>query len=305
MKVYLNKPDEEWIVDRFWDEWYEYNQNISTKNIDDADIIWIISPWTWKKLKKRSLKNKIVVCTIHHIDFEKFDSLEKRNFYKRDKYIDSYHAISDKTKKQIESLTDKPVTTIPFWLNNELFFEIQNKNALREKYNISQDEYLIGSFQRDTEGVDLISPKLSKGPDQFIEMIKKYLSTHSSLAVVLTGKRRQYIIEELNKLKIKYYYFEMTSFQELNDLYNILDLYIVASRVEGGPQSIFECAITKTPIISTDVGIAGEVLAPESIYDVNSNNKPKPNTELAYKNIEKFIIPKWFINFHKMFESLL
>ena len=96
MKVYLNKPDEEWIVDRFWDEWYEYNQNISTKNIDDADIIWIISPWTWKKLKKRSLKNKIVVCTIHHIDFEKFDSLEKRNFYKRDKYIDSYHAISDK-----------------------------------------------------------------------------------------------------------------------------------------------------------------------------------------------------------------
>jgi len=31
MKVYLNKPDEEWIVDRFWDEWYEYNQNISTK----------------------------------------------------------------------------------------------------------------------------------------------------------------------------------------------------------------------------------------------------------------------------------
>ena len=58
--------------------------------------------------------------------------------------------------------------------NNKLFFEIQNKNALREKYNISQDEYLIGSFQRDTEGVDLTSPKLSKGPDQFIEMIKKY-----------------------------------------------------------------------------------------------------------------------------------
>ena len=50
MKVYLNKPDEEWIVDRFWDEWYEYNQNISTKNIDDADII--SRPMTQNKIQK-------------------------------------------------------------------------------------------------------------------------------------------------------------------------------------------------------------------------------------------------------------
>ena len=76
-------------------------------------------------------------------------------------------------------------------------------------------------------------------------MVQKYSKTNENLAVVLTGKRRQYIINELQKLNIKYYYFEMTTFKELNELYNILDLYIVASRVEGGPQAIFECAITK------------------------------------------------------------
>ena len=31
---------------------------------------------------------------------------------------------------------------------------------------------LVGSFQRDTEGSDLISPKLIKGPDIFIEIVK-------------------------------------------------------------------------------------------------------------------------------------
>ena len=31
--IYLNKASESWVVDRFRDEWYEYNKNISTKNI--------------------------------------------------------------------------------------------------------------------------------------------------------------------------------------------------------------------------------------------------------------------------------
>ena len=53
---------------------------------------------------------------------------------------------------------------------------------------------------------------------------------------------------------------------EINELYNILNLYIVSSRIEGGPQAILECAITKTPIISTDVGLASEVLHETSIY---------------------------------------
>jgi len=305
MKIYLNKPNEGWIVDRFWEEWYENNQGISTKDFNQADIIWIISPWTWKKIKKKSLRQKIVVCTIHHIDFKKFKGSEKRNFFKRDKYIDSYHAISNNTKKQLEKLTEKPVTTIPFWINDKLFFEINKKNLLREKYEVSENEFLIGSFQRDTEGVDLISPKLSKGPDQFIKMVEKYFKTHKDLAVVLTGKRRQYIINELKRLNIKYYYFEMTTYKELNELYNVLDLYIVASRVEGGPQSIFECAITKTPIVSTDVGIAKEILAKESLYDFNENFDPKPNTVVAYDNIKKFIIPDWFRDFYNMFESLM
>ena len=42
----------------------------------------------------------------------------------------------------------------------------------------------------------------------------------------------------------------------VNKLYNILDLYLVTSRIEGGPQAILECALTKTPILSTDVGVA-------------------------------------------------
>ena len=50
MKVYLNSPKENWIVDRFVKEWKKYNKQNSTNFIKTADIVWIISPWTYKKL---------------------------------------------------------------------------------------------------------------------------------------------------------------------------------------------------------------------------------------------------------------
>ena len=35
MKIYLNKPKEDWIVDRFVDEWNDHNKSLTTKNILD------------------------------------------------------------------------------------------------------------------------------------------------------------------------------------------------------------------------------------------------------------------------------
>ena len=114
---------------------------------------------------------------------------------------------------------------------------------------MSEDKYYVGSFQRDTEGSDLMSPKLSKGPDQFLEIVKSIKEKKPNLEVILSGKRRQYLINKLNEHEIQYSYFEMADFSELNELYNCLDLYIVASRVEGGPNNT-RSYLTKTPIIS-------------------------------------------------------
>ena len=80
----------------------------------------------------------------------------------------------------------------------------------------------------------------------------------------------------------------MATFDTMNELYNCLKLYIVASRYEGGPQAILECAITKTPIISTDVGVASEILASESIFNMENYINAKPNIEYAFKEASKF-----------------
>mgnify|MGYP001398198323 CR=1 FL=1 len=305
MKIYLNNPKESWVVDRFRSEWYQDNKDISTKSILMADIIWLIAPWTWKKISLKNLSKKKVVCTIHHIDFDKFDSKEEKTFYERDKYVDIYHAISPKTAEQIKKLTNKTIFTLPFWVNQNLWFEIKDKKKIRNKYNFKENDYLIGSFQRDTEGHDLSSPKLSKGPDLFVSAVLKLYEKNQNIKVVLSGKRRQYIMNELKSNNIPFNYFDMIDFVSLNELYNCLDLYIVSSRVEGGPQAILECGINKTPIISTDVGVASIILSPESIVKSNNFDRAIPNTHISNENSLKYTIPDWYKSYREIFSNLL
>ncbi len=304
MKIYINSAKENWVVDRFIDEWNKFNFKQS-KNFRFGDkIVWLIAPWTWRKIPKKYLIKNKVVCTIHHIDEDKFKSNEEIEFKDRDKFVDYYHVISNKTFDQVIKLTDKPVHKIPFWVNQNLWFEIKNKEQLREKYSVDPNSYLVGSFQRDTEGNDLVSPKLSKGPDRFLEIVEYLNTKNENLQIILTGKRRNYILDELSRREINYKYFEMTSFQNLNELYNILDLYIVSSRYEGGPQSILETAMTRTPIISTDVGIASEILDKKSIFNMNNYKDAIPNTDISYENAKRYLIPEGFKEFNKLFREI-
>ena len=305
MKVYLSNINESWVIDRMRDEWYEHNKDISSQNPKDADVIWIISPWMWKKEPKKYLKSKKVVCSVFHIEEDDFSESGIKKFKKRDKYIDCYHVISLKTKELLESITDKEIAYIPFWVNSKIWFEIKNKIELREKYGIEKNSFVVGSFQRDTEGKDLTSPKLIKGPDRLASIIKKFNTEKKHLTVLLAGKRRQYIISKLEEENINYIYLEMVDFKTLNELYNILDLYIVTSRIEGGPQSIVECGISKTPIISTDVGIASEILDKKSIFDMDNFLNAEPNIETAYTNSLKLSIPNGFIKYLELFKSLV
>lgn len=304
MKIYINSAKENWVVDRFIDEWNKFNFKQS-KNFRFGDkIVWLIAPWTWRKIPKKYLIKNKVVCTIHHIDEDKFKSNEEIEFKDRDKFVDYYHVISNKTFDQVIKLTDKPVHKIPFWVNQNLWFEIKNKEQLREKYSVDLNSYLVGSFQRDTEGNDLVSPKLSKGPDRFLEIVEYLNTKNENLQIILTGKRRNYILDELSRREINYKYFEMTSFQNLNELYNILDLYVVSSRYEGGPQSILETAMTRTPIISTDVGIASEILDKKSIFNMNNYKDAIPNTDISYENAKRYLIPEGFKEFNKLFREI-
>jgi len=296
-----NHPEfknEKWICDELKKEFTEYfGDEVITMDSKAADIIWFLAPWNYgytptgmvREEWLEFLKMKKVVFTMHHIDEEKYARGELDNTFEfMWKYGNKWHAICGKTFDFLKPIAGEiPVVREYLWVDSEIFFEIENKIGLREKWGLSG--YIVGSFQKDTEGKKN-EPKMSKGPDIFVNIMEDINKDHPDLLVVLSGIRRTYIIRELEKRGIKYKYFEMIGLHDLNELYNCLDLYIVSSRVEGGPRAIVEAGITKTPIISTDVGIASELMPRESIYDVNiweSYKTSRPCVEELYLKISK------------------
>lgn len=307
MKVYIHPPGESWICDRFAKEFKEYCADISVNKPYDADVIWLIADWCWNQIPYTLLQSKKVLTTNFHIVPEKFNLNSQIDFMKRDEITDIYHASCNKTAKYLKQIgATKPIWTELVWTNGEMWNYIENKEEIRKDFGIKSSDFVVGSFQRDTEGHDLKSPKLEKGPDIFCDYIEN-ISKNKNVVVLLGGWRRQYVMNRLDRIGIPYIYKELANFEEINKMYNALDLYVVGSRYEGGPQSILECAMTKTPIISTNVGVAEHVLHPDSISKEISGHsliQCCPNVEYAYEKVKKLKAPNGFNAFRKKLEEL-
>jgi len=295
-KVYVLPPGEDWIVDRFVKEWNEDNTDISVSHPQRANVIWLLADWSWIHLAKNGwLENKKVITTIHHIVPEKWTLQAQQEFIARDQYTTVYHVYNKQTADFIGKFTNKKIVEINYWANQKIWKKTEEKLELRKKFNLPLDKYIIGSFQRDTEGHDLISPKLEKGPDLLVDYLE-ILSKSKDIHVVLAGWRRQYVISRLERAKIQFSYFERPHHNIVNELYQVIDLYPVTARCEGGPQSLIECGILKVPVVSRDIGIARQVLPATAINNKIDEAIPSiPDVEnwylpLAYQKYRDLIL---------------
>lgn len=299
-KVYVLPPGEDWIIDRFVKEWNEDNADISVSRPRDADVIWLLADFCWQHIANQ-LYGKKVLTTVHHIVPEKFGPRERMDFQLRDDVTTAYHVYNQRVLDFIRPLTTKPIHLIPYWANQKIWRPTAPREELRKKHGLPLDAYLIGSFQRDTEGSDLKSPKLEKGPDLLADAIiaynekgKEYFPTQ----VVLAGWRRQYIMKRLDEAKIKYHYFELPKQHVINELYQTLDLYPVTARTEGGPQALIECGLLNVPMVSRPVGVAEQVLPPSAIAEDVAMAAPH------VPNVESMLLPSGYEPYRKLIESL-
>lgn len=181
------------------------------------------------------------------------------------------------TKKMYNYFNDKgfkELIRIPIGLSNE-FYDLKvnlNKEALRLKFKIPKDSFVIGSFQKDDAGWDNKGiPKIIKGPDLFIEIIKQLKKKINNLHILLTGPGRNYLKKELKKNNVNFTHIYFNNYLELKKIYYALDLYMVCSRDEGGPKSILESMCCEVPVVSSKVGQAEDLIQHEFngfLYDI-------------------------------------
>ena len=176
------------------------------------------------------------------------------------------HTTSLFTKNQLVQggVDEKRIIVIPLGVDTNLFHSVSvsRKKEIREKYDLPPDRLIIGSFQKDGVGwKEGLRPKLIKGPDIFIEVIKK-LKKYRPF-ILLTGPARGYVKQRLleNDIEFKHFYPQLNA--EMCPLYQMLDLYLITSRIEGGPKAIVEAMACGIPLVSTKVGMAADVIRNE------------------------------------------
>ncbi len=317
MKVFSHPPGENWIVDRITQEFCSATTH-DVVGLNDCDTIMLFAPWVWRQYPAKFLQDKNFILMLHHIVEDKFNI---DDFKSRDIYVDQYVVPNEYTYNYVKKHTEKPIEQICYWINPQLWPSYQkdaarqelkkiclrNSDAIATNVDLNIDlnnHIVVGSFQRDTEGSDLRTPKYEKGPDLFIKSIKN-VKNRENLLVLLGGWRRQYIISQLEDLNIKYIYLERPPLELINLMYDCLDLYIVSSRYEGGPQAIIECAYKKVPIISNDVGIAKRILEKKCVTPVeNTFFIPDENqVDIAYENCLEVLLPKQIEKFDKLIQQ--
>lgn len=254
------------------------SQFYSFTNIDRADVLHTV---TWRALAnipKSVLQSKKVFA---HIPHSPTVALSSPEFWDTFQYVNKY-IVPSPTAKAVMDGCGISAHLIPYTVDTEIFHKLVSDNKLTgdyyERYNIPENAYLIGSFQRDTEGKDLKTPKYMKGPDVFLAIVRGIYAYHKNICIILAGPRRFWLRKKLNEYGIPYVFVgedimdrddlseNTLSHETINKLYNLVDLYIVGSRLEGGPKAILEASASECKIISSDVGNAQYILHEKCIY---------------------------------------
>ncbi|MBI3506463.1 MAG: glycosyltransferase family 4 protein [Proteobacteria bacterium] len=153
------------------------------------------------------------------------------------------------------------IVRIPLGVDPRLFTPVdaEARARLRARLGIPEGRIVVGSFQKDGDGWgEGDTPKLIKGPDVFCDVLEK-VARNLPVFVALTGPARGYVKKRLAAVGIPFAHAFLRDKDEVIDWYRALDIYLVASRIEGGPLSIVESWATGIPLVTTNMGMAPDI----------------------------------------------
>ena len=285
MKIFLEGRDNfGWHIDVERQNILESMQRLGLSEAGhfwSADVVHVL--W-WNLLLEKNflfrMKKNIVATTSNFVDLDDPEYFLKDGFEKVRRIAKAFIAPSTKQKRILEAHGVRSYYQ-PFYLDLSLFRpadERATKEECLRLFNIPPEavegRIIIGSFQRDSLGVDLSKPKWQKGPELLIDLLQPL--PKDKFVLLLAGPRRHYVLKQCRELNIPYYYIgtetegedldiNIIEVTEMPYLYYLTDIYLVTSKSEGGPKAVMEAAATKTFILSTDVGLAGDFLEKENV----------------------------------------
>lgn len=161
-------------------------------------------------------------------------------------------------------------------IDADKFKPVANKKELRKYYGIPTDAFVIGFFGKGSS-----NEFDRKGTNIFIQSMQALREYCPDLFVFISGPEQELLKRSLESINIKYCHKLFTSYSELSRAYNALDVYLITSKVEGGPLPLLESMSCAIPVITTPVGVAREIIK----NDANGLLIPKDDPSAVVQSV--------------------
>ena len=222
------------------------NEPLFLSLLNEIEVVHCLSqsvyPSIHKTINKANIDHLTLISTIHHIvHFEQVVECLQ---------ADKIMVVCEQFKQELIS-NNVPKEKL-FLIYNGVdtsFYLPKDRDLARRKLGLTQDKFTIGYSAKASSDHDG-----RKGVDIFQAVLYELAKLELDMDVVITGPGWDKIVNSLRENGITVHYFPYLSKELMPDYYNALDVYLVTSRVEGGPVPPLEAMSCGTAIISTPIG---------------------------------------------------
>jgi GalNAc-alpha-(1->4)-GalNAc-alpha-(1->3)-diNAcBac-PP-undecaprenol alpha-1,4-N-acetyl-D-galactosaminyltransferase len=156
--------------------------------------------------------------------------------------------VSERIRRSLEAIgiPSKKIDTLPIRTDPQRFISFPSPNHHEQSFII----VMISRLEPEKRLEDALKAFASA----------RNAIPHARLRIIGEGRERDTIEEEVKKLNIAEVV-ELPGWStHLPEELNRASIYLLTSSYEGYSRSVIEAALVKTPIIMTDVGIAGDLI---------------------------------------------
>jgi len=166
---------------------------------------------------------------------------------------DKIFAVSEDLKLKIQKVHNSDVDVVPLGTDANFFKPLENRIALRRKWGLSPTDLVILTVCRLDK---------RKGVDLLIKSVTKLNNDNARLLIAGLGEEAVPLRSLAESLQIhtKVSFLGFRTKSELRELYNIADLFVLASYSEGLPRVLIEAMSCGCVCIATRVGDVTKVV---------------------------------------------
>lgn len=276
--LYYIAPFVNWVLD--WEAHY-ITRNVkelygldaqvvkSAKDLS-GQIVHYGSLWdTLANIDAKHNRRNTVISTVFHgqIESPEFSDALEIILRHQDRLARLHTASTIMQQRFLEwGIAPEKLVTIPLGVDLNRFKAAapQERAKRRRELGIPEDAFCIGSFHKDGQGMaEGNVPKLIKGPDVLVDTLTQIHARHKNIYVLLTAPARGYVKQGLDAAGIRYVHVVEEDFHRIPRLFDAIDVYLLASREEGGPKGVLEALASGVPFVGTRVGLVPDVVTNE------------------------------------------